>query len=427
MASHAPAHLPAESESPTLRSLISFFGTGPGHPKPESVIVKDDEAILDQLPLPPTDSIFFGSVSAVSKAIRAFIRNDLFKSVLPNAIFGITAAIADIHLRGVEASGERPIFAEIIARFPLTYFFNFYALLIFHLGNQRPRELIVEGGRRWVTTNNNKPRRPSSSSSSGGKAFRTTTPGQIRRAYLILLPLALALNHYFGVWHEGLMISLLTFIYTDLCGGGSGGGKNEQPFVRDIILGITFGYINSASLKIALTTTAAAGAGGSGPIIITPHGHTWTWLNFISVLIATTMGCQEFRNHHHNDHLHALGEGHQESSGGSSSGDNSTSSGDKTGTTTNKRKKALAIFLGEAAVPRAQLAMMMPLWTLVCAVFWGLKVPVAAAFVVYSLFVASRVLTQRTVGAEERTWRFWKRWMVVVYLFPLVAVLSSGA
>lgn len=424
MASHAPAHLPAESGSPTLRSLISFFGAGPGNPKSESVAVKDDEAVPGQLPLPPTDSLLFGTVSAVGKSIRAFTRNDLFKSVLPNAIFGITAAIADTHLRGgVEPSGARPIFAKIIARFPLAYFFNFYALLIFDLGTQRPRELIIERGRWWVTANHskngnnsNKLRRSSSSSSSGsGKTFTTTTPGQIRRAYLILLPLTLALNRYFGVWHEGLMINLLTFIYNDISGSGSS-GKNEQPlFVRDIILGITFGYINSASLKIALTTTASAGS------IVSPHGHTWTWLNIISVLIATTIGCQEFKTRHHNDY-HVQGAGQEEGSI-SSSGD-TTSSSDKT-TTANKRKKALAIFLGEAAVPRAQLAMMMPLWTLVCAVFWGLKWPVAAAFVAYSLFVASRVLTQRTVGAEERTWRFWKRWMVVIYLFPVVAVLST--
>ncbi|CCC06180.1 hypothetical protein SMACR_00398 [Sordaria macrospora] len=393
MASHAPAHLPTESESPTLRSLLSVFGAGPARQKSESVTEeKDLEDVRGQPPLPSASNIF-GNVSAVTKVIWAFTKNDLFTATLPNAIFAITAAIADSHLRG-EAT-----FSEIIARFPLTYFFNFYALLIFHLGNQRPREPIAEGR----VTNTNKPRRLFSPAPSG-KTF--TTPEQIRRAYLVLLPITLALNHFFGVWHEGLMIHLMTFIFNDLGGG-------NEPLVRDIILGISFGYINSASLKIALnalTSTTSKSNSNS------PHSHTWTWLNLVSVLIATTIGCQEFNNKNHKDH-HSQGGGgghHQEGGGGGGGGDKSV-----------KRKRALAIFLGEAAVPRAQLAMMMPLWTLVCAVFWRLKVPVASSFVLYSLFVASRVLTQRSVGAEERTWRFWARWTVVVYLFPLVAVLSS--
>ncbi|KAJ4404942.1 hypothetical protein N0V85_004775 [Neurospora sp. IMI 360204] len=326
IASHAPAHLPTEPKSPTLRSLLSF-GDGPGHQKSESVTVeKDDEAIPGQLPLLPAGNLFGNVSSAVAQIIWAFTKNDLFTSTLPNAIFGITAAIADTHLRG-EAS-EGPTFSEIIAKFPLTYFFNFYALLIFNLGNQRPREGSIAEER----VNNKKPL-PS------GKTI--TTPGQIRRAYLILLPITLAFNHFFGVWHEGLMIHLLTFVYNDLGGG-------NEPFVRDIILGTSFGYINSASLKIALsattTTTTSSSSSSSSSI---PHGHTWTWLNLVSVLIATTIGCQEFKNHKNHP------QGHQESGGGGG--------GDKKMTRNNKRKKTLAIFLGEAAVPRAQLAMMMPL------------------------------------------------------------------
>ncbi|KAK3355866.1 hypothetical protein B0H65DRAFT_414777 [Neurospora tetraspora] len=394
MASYASAHSPTESRSLTLRSLLSVFGAGPGHQKSESVNVeKDDETIPGQLPLLPAGN-FFGNVSAVAQIIWAFTKNDLFTSTLPNTIFGITAAIADTHLRG-EAS-EGPTFSEIIARFPLTYFFNFYALLIFNLGNQRPREGSIAEER----VNNKKPL-PS------GKTI--TTPGQIRRAYLILLPITLAVNHLFGVWHEGLMIHLLTFIYNDLGGG-------NEPFVRDIILGISFGYINSASLKIALSattttaTTTTTISSSSSSSSSSPHGHTWTWLNLVSVLIATTIGCQEFKNH----------KDHHGQEGGGGGGDDG-----KTMMRNNKRKKTLAIFLGEAAVPRAQLAMMMPLWTLVCAWFWRLKISVAASFLLYSLFVASRVLTQRNAGAEERTWRFWARWTVVVYLFPVVAVLSA--
>ncbi|KAK3950985.1 hypothetical protein QBC32DRAFT_375176 [Pseudoneurospora amorphoporcata] len=369
MASHAPAHLPTESRSPTLRSLLSFFSDGPGNHKSESVTVaKGDESVQGQFPRPSAGHLF-GNVTAVAKVIWAFTKDDLFTATLPNAIFSITAAFADVHLRGTSG----PAFSRVFARLPLTYFFSFYALLIFHLGNQRPRDGSVAEGR----LNNNKP---------SGKTI--TTPEQIRRAYLILLPITLALNHFLGVWHEGLMIHLMTFIYNDLGGG-------NEPFVRDIILGISFGYINSASLKIALTTTSSS-----------PHGHTWTWLNLVSVLIATTIGCQEFKNH--KNHRHP--QGHQEGSGN-----------DKT----MKRKKALAIFLGEAAVPRAHLALMMPLWTLVCAWFWRLEISVAASFLLYSLFVASRVLTQRSAGAEERTWKFWARWTIVIYLFPIVAVLSA--
>ncbi|EGO53427.1 hypothetical protein NEUTE1DRAFT_53579 [Neurospora tetrasperma FGSC 2508] len=369
MASHAPSHLSAESESPTLRSLLSLFGAGPAHQKSEFVTVeKDDEAVLGRLPLFPAAD-FFENVSAVGKVIWAFTKDDLFTATLPNAIFGITAAIADAYLRGEAFEGAGPTFPEIITRLPLTYFFNFFALLIFNLGNQRPQE---------------GPFSPSSSKT-------VTTPEQIRRIYLTLLPITLALNHFLGVWHEGLMIHLLAFIYNDLSGG-------NELFVRDIILGISFGYINSASLKIVLM----AGSSSSS----SPHRHTWTWLNLVSVLIATTIGCQEFKNH--KDH-------HTPGNQGGSSGDK-----------TMKRKKTLAIFLGEAAVPRAHLAMMMPLWTLVCAWFWQLKITVAACFVLYSLFLASRVLTQRSAGAEERTWRLWARWTIVIYLIPLVAALSTA-
>ncbi|EAA36166.2 hypothetical protein GE21DRAFT_2282 [Neurospora crassa] len=367
MASHAPSHLSAESESPTLRSLLSLFGAGPARQKSESVTVgKDDEVVLGRLPLFPA-AVFFGNVLAVGKVIWAFTKDDLFTATLPNVIFAITAAIADAYLRGEAFEGAGPTFPEIITRLPLTYFFNFYALLIFNLGNQRPQE--------------------------GSSRKPVTAPEQIRHIYLILLPITLALDHFLGAWHEGLMIHLLAFIYNDLSGG-------NELFVRDIILGISFGYINSASLKIVLM------AGSSSSSSSSPHRHTWTWLNLVSILIATTIGCQEFKNHgdHHTP-------GNQEGS-----------SGDKT----MRRKKTLAIFLGEAAVPRAQLAMMMPLWTLVCAWFWQLKITVAAYFVLYSLFLASRVLTQRSAGAEERTWRFWARWTIVIYLIPLVAALSTA-
>ena len=444
MASHAPApapHLPTESESPTLRSLLSVFGAGPKHHKSEVVTAEKhvDEDVRGQLPLRPARN-FLGNVSAVGKVIWAFTKDDLFTATLPNAIFSITAAIADAHLRGeISESGKdtaRRIFSEIIAKFPVIYLFSFYSLLIFHLGHQRPRE------------NHNKPPRRLffSSSPSSGKPFFTTTPEQIRSAYLILVPISLALNHYFGVWHEGLMIHLMTFIFNELVGGGGGGGggggnsSDEQPFVRDIILGIAFGYINSASLKIALSGTNTMTNNNNSPPHVHQHSpHTWTWLNLVSILIATTIGCQEFNNNkkdntssNHEDYHHSHSQRSQEkNNSSSSSSSNSSSSGggeansSSSRAVTTKRKRALAIFLGEAAVPRAQLAMMMPLWTLVCAVFWRLKVPVAATFVLYSLFVASRVLTQRSVGAEARTWRFWARWTAVVYMFPLVAVLSA--
>ncbi|KAL0475466.1 hypothetical protein QR685DRAFT_50514 [Neurospora intermedia] len=365
MASHAPSHLSAESKSSIIRSLLSLFGAGPAHQKSESATVgKDDEAVLGRLPLFPAAD-FFKNISAVGRTVWAFTKDDIFTATLPNAIFAITAAIADTYLRGEAFEGAGPTFPEITTRLPLTYFFNFYALLIFNLGNQQPQE------------------------GSSGKPVKT--PEQIRRIYLTLLPIALALNHFLGVWHEGLMIHLLAFIYNDL-------SRGNELFVRDIILGISFGYINSASLKIVLM----AGSSSS------PHRHTWTWLNLVSVLIATTIGCQEFKNHR--DHHRTPG--NQE--GGSS------------GNKTMKRKKTLAIFLGEAAVPRAQLAMMMPVWTLVCAWFWQLKITVAAYFVLYSLFLACRVLTQRSAGAEERTWRLWARWTIVIYLIPLVAALSTA-
>ncbi|KAI0153268.1 hypothetical protein GGR57DRAFT_503006 [Xylariaceae sp. FL1272] len=126
-----------------------------------------------------------------------FIGSDLFTFALPNTMYGILGALAGSQL----LEGPPPRVAEVMKRAPIVMLFNFYSLLLFDLAYQWPYESVKED-------RVNKPWRPIPSG--------MITPEQTRQALLFIAITALALNYSLGIWHEGMLIQILSYYYNEL-------------------------------------------------------------------------------------------------------------------------------------------------------------------------------------------------------------------
>ncbi|KAM0254293.1 hypothetical protein ACHAQJ_006933 [Trichoderma viride] len=201
--------------------------------------------------------ITFSTILYIPYLIWEFTESNFPTFVIPNTAFGILGALASSRL----ADGQTPSLWQLAQCFPKVVAFNWYNVLIFDLANQRSEESIKED---LI----NKPWRPIPS----GKV----TGEQTRRFMLVAIPIALALNYYFGVWKEGIFIQILTWLYNDLKGG--------DEVVRDLIISIAYGCFNHGSLQIALSARATVNQGGM------------TWISIISGVILTTMQVQDLKD-----------------------------------------------------------------------------------------------------------------------------------
>ncbi|KAL6861925.1 UbiA prenyltransferase family [Trichoderma novae-zelandiae] len=282
--------------------------------------------------------------------IWEFTESNFPTFVIPNTTFGILGALAGSHL----AEGQLPTLLQLAQRLPLVVAFNWYNVLIFDLANQRSHESVQED---LI----NKPWRPIPS----GKI----TGDQTRRAMLVAVPVALALNYWLGVWREGVFIQILTWLYNDLRGG--------DEVVRDLIISIAYGFFNHGSLRIALGTQQAA---------VNREGLAWTLI--VSGVILTTMQVQDLKD--------------QE--------------GDRT-----RGRNSVPLLLGDR-FSRIFIAVSIVAWSCVCPTFWKLSplgyiTPVAVG----GATVAS-VLLRKNPKADNQSWRMWCFWTMCLYSSPLFAL-----
>lgn len=207
----------------------------------------------------------------------------------------------------------------------------------------------------------NKPWRPIPS----GKV----TADQTRRAVLFASALALAFNYTLGVWKEGLLVQTLSWYYNDLRGG--------DEIFRDAIIAVSYGLANQTSLQLAI-----------GPRnTVSAQGKLWTAI--VSGVILTTMNVQDLK--------------------------------DQEGDRSRNRKTMPLVFGDEAA--RYALAIFVPLWSCICASFWGLQGVQYSLPLALGAVVVWRVLTKRTPKEDSRTWKLWCFWHASLYFIPLLKAI----
>jgi 4-hydroxybenzoate polyprenyltransferase len=280
--------------------------------------------------------------------IWEFTESNVPTFVIPNTAFGILGALSASRL----AEGELPTLLEISLRLPLVIAFNWYNVFNFDLANQRLPESVQED---LI----NKPWRPIPT----GKV----TSEQARRAMLITVPLALALNYIQGVGMEGVFIHILTWLYNDL--------KGCDELIRDPIIAVAYGLFNAASLKIALGSQAS----------ISQDGYTWVYI--ISGVILTTMQVQDLKD--------------QE--------------GDRT-----RGRKTIPLYFGDN-VSRVSIAAFAIFWSFICSHFWCLQLWAYALPLSVAIVLALSTLLRRTPKEDSQSWKLWCLWTVSLYSLPIVA------
>lgn len=292
------------------------------------------------------------SIYRFFRVLWDFTESDLCTFVVPNTAFGVAGALAANAL----TDDPRCSMLEILRRIPIIILFNWTNVLIFDFANQRSPESIAED-------RVNKPWRPIPSGNCSSE--------ECRRMMLIAVPLSLSFNYYLGVWPQGAVIHLTTWLYNDLRG-------MDELFVREFLISIGYAMFNGASLQIAL-----------GGATINTQG--MAWIGLISAIILTTMQVQDLKDQ----------------------------KGDRS-----RGRKTIVLFLGER-VSRTSIATFVLCWTLVCAAFWSrvTHLWVAAVPGVPGVIVSLRVLLRRSNAEDRQTWKLWCLWLVCLYVLPVLGTI----
>ena len=283
------------------------------------------------------------------RTLWLFSESDFATFVVPDTLFGISSALAG----PVLTTNESPDLLAILLRLPQVLFYNWANLLIFDLANQRLPEAVEEDRL-------NKPWRPLPTG--------RITASQTRRLLLVLLPIVLTVNWLQGAWKETALISSLSWMYNDLKGG------DEDFVVRNMIIGVGFGFYNGGSLSIA------CGPGQS----ITISGYRWVAL--ISWVVFTTMHVQDMKDQ----------------------------VGDQV-----RGRRTIPLCFGDTAA-RWTIAIPMAVWSVVCPFYLGLEplgyfVPCGLGFL-----IVARIVVLQGVDYDRNTWKLWALWICVLYMLPLL-------
>jgi 4-hydroxybenzoate polyprenyltransferase len=287
-------------------------------------------------------------VTGVPFLIWQFTENDFPTFIIPNSAFGIFGALAGSRL----LEGPPPTVEEIMWRIPIVIGYNWYMTFIFDLANQRGADSVQEDAV-------NKPWRPI--------PMGYATMDHARKLILAFIPLALACNYALGVWHEGIWIMVLIWMYNDLRGG--------DHMLRDPLIAAGSLGFNGGSLKLA----------GGHDRAMTKEGKMWVVM--IALVILTTGYIQDLKDQ----------------------------VGDKL-----RSRKSVPILLGDGLC-RIVIAGFILFWAFVCASFFQLKWWAFALPVVLGAGIGLNGLLRRNREADYATWRTWCFWLIVLFALPALS------
>ncbi|OJJ03894.1 hypothetical protein ASPVEDRAFT_135111 [Aspergillus versicolor CBS 583.65] len=196
------------------------------------------------------------------------------------------------------------------------------------------------------------------------------SPTQTRQLLLAAVAAVWTVSSLLGVGAECALILVLTWMYNDLHGG--------DELCRDLIIALAYDLYLVSSLRIALATT-----GTCDNVSFAKRGYQWRAM--IVGVIATTMQIQDLRDQ----------------------------AGDR-----KRGRKTWPLVVGELS--RQWIAGCVVCWSVVCAGFWQVPAPVAAAVVALGAWIGVCVLRGR---ADVAAWRVWCLWQLVLYTLPACSLL----
>ena len=287
-------------------------------------------------------------IKGVPFLIWQFTENDFPTFIIPNSAFGIFGALAGSRL----LDGPPPTTAEVLCRVPVVIGYNWYMTFIFDLANQRGADSVEED-------RVNKPWRPI--------PCGYATMEHARALLLSSIPLALAANWYLDVWHEGIWILVLVWMYNDLRGG--------DHMLRDPLIAAGSLGFNGGSLRLA---------GGPGRTV-SDEGKMWTLM--IALVILTTGYIQDLKDQ----------------------------VGDKL-----RDRKSVPILLGDG-LSRFVIGSFILGWSFVCAYFWKLTLWAFIVPVALGAGIGLNGLMKRNREADYATWRTWCFWLIVLFALPVLS------
>ncbi|KAK3984440.1 UbiA prenyltransferase family-domain-containing protein [Cladorrhinum sp. PSN332] len=285
--------------------------------------------------------------------VWGFIESDFLTFAVPHTAYGVFGALSSVPLVVPKDSrSDIPSTAQILGRLPLVLIFNVANLVIVDCANQRNA---------MTEDKLNKPWRPIPSG--------RITPDQTRRLMLALMPLVQVLNYLLGAWEQGVLFTVLIWMYNDLGGG-------DEMIVREILLSVAFAVLNHASLAVAV---------GPGYSPLCPVGLVWTGI--CAGVILTTIQVQDLKDQ----------------------------AGDRM-----RGRKSICLSIGDN-FSRTTIAAFVCFWSCVCGYFWDLGLLAFSMLLVVGAVVVLRVLVVRSPRGDAKTWKLWCFWHAVLYALPVLS------
>ncbi|OHW99273.1 prenyltransferase [Colletotrichum incanum] len=203
----------------------------------------------------------------------------------------------------------------------------------------------------------NKPWRP--------LAAKRLTPGQAQRLLLGMIPLTVGVSAALGGVKPTLLMMTLLWMYNDL------DGSSINIWARNAINTGGIMCFSAGSLEVL----------SRGELL----PKSWAWIGLTGAAIATTVQALDFPD----------------------------MEGDKA-----RGRKTIPLLYGEN-VARGGLAAMVLMWSIVCPMFWELRLVFWTAPVGVGILMAALTILRRDEKSDDVVAKLWCLWMSVLYILPL--------
>lgn len=193
---------------------------------------------------------------------------------------------------------------------------------------------------------------------------------EARRLLIAVVPCAFLVSWLLGVTTPSMGLMALTWLYNDL------GGAGEHYFLRNLL--------NAFGL-LCFGAGATFIIGGQTNDHFTHQGRQW--FGIIGAVITTTVHVQDLAD----------------------------MEGDAA-----RDRKTIPLVWGEAAA-RYSAAGMILVWSLLCPLYWQLRLSICSLSALFGLGLAALIVRHNSVTADKLAWKLWCLWMIVLFALPLCA------
>lgn len=200
------------------------------------------------------------------------------------------------------------------------------------------------------------------------------TAGQTRRLLCVtLVAVFVTTKYWLGGHYESLALMMFTWIYNDL------GGSEEAYLTRNALNALGYIFFAAGSTRIATDQHDAL------------TGTAWVWILLIGLVVTCTIQVQDLQDQ----------------------------KGDRL-----RNRRTVPLILGDAPA-RYTVACNVFVWSLFCPAYWRLGIAGFVAPTGIGFIIMARVLRYREPIADEKTFKYWCLWLILLYLLPLLKYPDS--